>query len=224
MNKIQLIINTLFLTICAFLAPKTFAEPGNLALLTQEVIAYHDSGNYYQELTEAIDSAKKYILQEYKINQIKTHKEKLAIVLDIDETSLSNYKYMYKRRFLATREELIREIWEAKAPAIKPTLSLYQDALKLGIEVFFVTGRHETESKPTILNLQNAGFTQWSGIYFKPDNYDKSSVIPFKSQIRSNITKNGYKIIASIGDQLSDIQGGYMDKGFKLPNPYYYLP
>jgi hypothetical protein len=27
-----------------------------------------------------------------------------------------------------------------------------------------------------------------------------------------------------LGDQNSDLTGGYAERGFKLPNPYYYLP
>lgn len=224
MNRVQLIANTIFFTICVFLAPKTFAEPPNLALITNEVINYHDSGAYCKELTNTINNAKRYIVARAKANLANPHQEKLAIILDIDETSLSNYKYMYKRHFLATKKQLLHEIWQADAPAIQPTLSLYKTAKKLNIDIFFITGRRESEAKPTILNLQKTGFSDWSGIYFKPNNYNKSSAIPFKAKIRSEISKNGYKIIASIGDQCSDIQGGYVEKGFKLPNPYYYLP
>jgi len=27
-----------------------------------------------------------------------------------------------------------------------------------------------------------------------------------------------------VGDQFSDLKGGFADKGFKLPDPYYYIP
>ena len=30
--------------------------------------------------------------------------------------------------------------------------------------------------------------------------------------------------IANFGDQYSDLQGGYEDRAFKLPNPNYFLP
>jgi len=48
-------------------------------------------------------------------------------------------------------------------------------------------------------------------------------LVTFKSEARAAITKQGYTIIASIGDQYSDLKGGYAEKTFKLPNPYYYL-
>jgi hypothetical protein len=32
------------------------------------------------------------------------------------------------------------------------------------------------------------------------------------------------KIILCLGDQLSDLAGGYCERTFKLPNPVYFLP
>ena len=34
----------------------------------------------------------------------------------------------------------------------------------------------------------------------------------------------GFTIILSVGDQESDLKGGYAERTFKLPNPVYYLP
>lgn len=76
----------------------------------------------------------------------------------------------------------------------------------------------------TQLNLKRAGFKNWTGLYFRPENYNQPSIIPFKSGMRQAISKQGYLIIASIGDQNSDLLGGYAQKGYKLPNPFYYLP
>jgi hypothetical protein len=49
-------------------------------------------------------------------------------------------------------------------------------------------------------------------------------VIPFKSGARASIARQGYDVIADVGDQWSDICGGYADHIYKLPNPTYYLP
>ena len=34
----------------------------------------------------------------------------------------------------------------------------------------------------------------------------------------------GYHIVADFGDQFSDLEGGFTDQTFKLPNPMYFLP
>ena len=38
------------------------------------------------------------------------------------------------------------------------------------------------------------------------------------------VAEQGYTIILSMGDQNSDLLGGYAEKTFKLPNPVYFLP
>ena len=48
--------------------------------------------------------------------------------------------------------------------------------------------------------------------------------IQYKSGTRAYIESQGYNIVADFGDQFSDLEGGFADKTFKMPNPNYYLP
>jgi nitroreductase len=52
----------------------------------------------------------------------------------------------------------------------------------------------------------------------------KCTTIDYKSATRAHIESLGYEIVASFGDQYSDLIGGHADRTFKLPNPNYYLP
>ncbi|KTD25815.1 HAD family acid phosphatase [Legionella maceachernii] len=219
-------INQIFFALSfTLLASFSFAEPLNLSVLKKELEAYHDSGSYQKELSCVIAQAEQYILMQTAANEQQGNKKKkLAIVLDIDETSLSNYPRMIKRHFDADKAQVEKDLLAADAPAIKPMLSLYNSARNHHVAVFFVTGRPLSMLKATRANLLRAGYNHWSGLYFRPDNYHQPSIIPFKSQARRSITKQGYTVIASIGDQYSDLQGGYAQRGFKLPNPFYYLP
>lgn len=224
MRKNLLTLNTFFALVCAiFLNKPSFAEPANLGQLVQELQTYHDSGAYQKELTEAISRANAFILHRVEANAQRDQPQKLAIVLDIDDTSLSNYSKFAARHFVSDKEKIHQEILAADAPAIKPMLSLYEDALKHGVTVFFVTGRQKSERLATIKNLKAAGYHDWAGLYLRPTDDKHPSVVPFKSQTRATISKSGYTIIASIGDQDTDLKGGYAEKTFKLPNPYYYL-
>jgi predicted secreted acid phosphatase len=219
------IFNRFFASICVlFLCANVQSEPANLDSLREQVVKYHDSGAYNRDIIDVARRAIRFIHQRSAENQQLKHPQKLAIVLDIDETSLSNYHYMIKRQFIATKPQLIQEIQEANAPAIKPILYLYHYALEHHIAVFFVTGRHEPQRDATLANLKKAGFKHWDGVYFKPTNYSYHSVVPYKARARAAITHKGYRIIATIGDQNSDLRGGYAELGFKVPNPYYYLP
>jgi len=108
-------------------------------------------------------------------------------------------------------------------PALPPALALYQEARRLGVTVFFITGRATNLREVTVLNLKRAGFGQYGEVYFCPLNYSDASVIPFKMASRRDIEAKGYKIILNIGDQWSDLEGGHAVRTFKLPNPFYFV-
>ena len=40
----------------------------------------------------------------------------------------------------------------------------------------------------------------------------------------TKIAAMGYWIIENMGDQPSDLAGGYAERTFKLPNPFYRIP
>ena len=225
MNKLKTTTHTFFAIACAFLIhTKSFAEPINLADLKAEVKAYHDSGLYIKEISKATAPAQDYIIKRAQENAKSRKPQKLALVLDIDETSLSNYKGIIARDFGFNIKTINQEIKDADAPAIEPILLLYRTALKYKVAIFFVTGRPQATLKSTQANLQKIGYTEWTALYLRPDTYNQTSNIPFKVQARKAITEQGYTIIASVGDQYSDLTGGYAEKMYKLPNPYYFVP
>ncbi|MFA5959224.1 MAG: HAD family acid phosphatase [Tatlockia sp.] len=223
-NGMLPILQRLVFALSLVFASVALAEPLNLSILKKEITAYHDSGFYEKELACVINQAKAYLSSQIAINTRLGNKRKLALVLDIDETSLSNYPRMAKRQFDGNKAQITQDIQAADAPAINPTLALYTFAKQHGVDVFFVTGRSTALLQATQKNLVKAGYNNWDGLFFKPNNYHQASIIPFKAETRKLIEQKGYTIVASIGDQFSDIKGGYAQKGFKLPNPYYYLP
>lgn len=107
-----------------------------------------------------------------------------AIVLDIDETSLSNLDEMLNDDFVYNADapcNLVSKAptfasgpkkpcgafaWDSKAktPAIKATRALFDEAKKLHVAVFFVTGRHEFERGWTSANLKDVGYTGFAGL------------------------------------------------------------
>ncbi len=225
MNQPQVILNTLFALVCAlFIGTKSFAEPANLGQLKDEIATYHASGQYDKEFSSVIKEAEHFLDDTANHNAASKTPRKLALVLDIDETSLSNYPLMQANRYCAKISQFEQAQLDANEPALKATQHLYQNALQHHIAVFFITGRPEALKNATEKNLKAEGFTQWTGIYYKPTRYKRSSVIPFKSRVRAIIEQKGYKIVASIGDQHSDLLGGHAMRTFKLPNPHYYIP
>lgn len=225
MNPSQIIINSFFALTCALLiGTKSFAEPVNLGQLKKELVTYHTSGQYDEEFSKVIAKAKVFIDKTAEKNLHSKTPKRLALVLDIDETSLSNYPLMEQHHFCAPLDLFDKEHLKANEPALTSTLELYKDALKHHINVFFITGRTNVFKNATEKNLKRKGFAEWKAVYYKPRAYAKDSAIPFKSEIRAKIEQQGYVIVASIGDQASDLEGGHAMKTFKLPNPYYYIP
>lgn len=197
------------------------AEPANLDLLKNQLKCYYNSGKYLKELSEIATQASEYIQQEADNNQHQAQPKRMAIVLDIDETSLSNYSNMIKDDFANNPAKILAELQAGDEPAIQPVLNLYQQAIQNNIAVFFVTGRDESLRNATVQNLNAAGYKQWAGLELRTGHMP---TIAYKTAARAKITQQGYTILASIGDQESDLIGGYAQRTFKLPNPFYYLP
>jgi len=214
-----MVLSTL-VTTCLFATP-----PTDLAVDKQQLKTYVAKGDYERDIASVDMQATAYILARVKQNQALSAPKKLAIVLDIDETSLSNYTNMVHLDFGGTHAEIEQANLAGTDPAIKPTLALYQTAQSHGVYVFFVTGRPQADCQAAQANLKRVGYTQWQGFYCKPLAYQSvHSAIPYKTAMRKQITEQGYTIIANMGDQQSDLNGGYAEKSFKLPNPFYFLP
>lgn len=198
----------------------------DLYKVKQELIQYHDSGDYMHEIVAVDQQAAAYLLSQADQNaQLPAaQQKKLAVVFDIDETALSNYPNMKAFDFGGTLQDKMAAMNQGNDPAIQPTLMLYQLALKHKVAVFFITGRPQSMQQSTTDNLHKVGFTNWNSLIMRPNDYNQSSIVSFKSSARQKIVNAGYDILFTIGDQNSDLKGGYADKTFKLPNPYYYLP
>lgn len=212
-------------------APRTpfhATEPANLGLLKRELTHYHDDGQYQRDIAAVATRAIAFI--ERRAPQV-AHP---AIVLDIDETVLSNWPSMLANDFGYIHGGACDTLpsgpcgnaaWEdrGEAEAIAPMLDLYRRARAIGVEVYFVTGRSQARRGGTEKNLEAAGFTGFSGLMLKPSPSPYPNAIAYKSAQRAAIEARGRTIIASIGDQDSDLLGGHAERRFKLPNPFYFL-
>jgi acid phosphatase len=89
--------------------------------------------------------------------------------------------------------------------------------------IFFLTGRPERLRAVTERNLQAAGY-EWTGVLLKPDALNIPSAVDFKAAERRRLVAEGYTIVVNIGDQMSDLDGGFAERTYKLPNPFYFVP
>jgi acid phosphatase len=195
----------------------TVAEPPNLHDQKQALIRYHDTGPYAADLQRVVNEAMAYIRE-----RAKSGAPKLAVVLDIDDTSISTWERLLEHDF--GKKDFLFVEWFSKhpGPVIAPMLELYRESQRLGVTIFFVTGRATNLETQTKDNLKALGYTDYAGLYFRPNPDPNKSAVPFKSGARRDIAAKGYTIIANIGDQQSDLDGGFSERTFKLPNPFYF--
>jgi len=188
---------------------------------------YISGGRYDADVAKVVAGARAWLEERAK------SATKPAIVLDIDETSLSNwpaYRVNGWVRITGGDCDLERgpcglRAWQAagESKAIAPTLALARRARELGVAVFFISGRPADLREATEKNLKAQGY-EWTGVIVQPPGAQFASAIDFKAPERRKLTEQGYTIILSMGDQQSDLSGGYAERTFKLPNPVYYLP
>ena len=196
--------------------------------------AYHDSGQYAKDLGAVGRKAERYVVrrseklrqkarERCKKGRARCKKPKLAIVFDIDETSLSNYDHLAASGFADAGTALATSLFEADSPAIEATRRVYQTALDERLSVFFITGRPGTIPEvrtATEENLRAGGYPTYEELILRETT---EPTIEYKSGAREGIEDDGFDIVANLGDQESDLIGGGADRAFKLPNPFYFI-
>ncbi len=198
-------------------------EPLNLSDAKAAVHAYLDSGAYDRELAAAAAEARAWIERRA---DARRPGERLAVVLDIDETVLSNVAHIVEQDF-----GYVPAVWDAwvdraEAPAIEPMRELYAAARARGVAILFLTGRKAPRDRAgTVENLRRAGMGEYEALRFAEagDAHLRTSAAR-KAAARAAWEAEGWTIIANIGDQDSDLAGGHAERAFKLPNPLYRIP
>ncbi|GHF34659.1 HAD family acid phosphatase [Streptomyces morookaense] len=125
-------------------------------------------------------------------NRLGKGVEKPAIVLDIDNTALETYYHAGR--------------------ANGPVLNVARWAEEHGVAVLFVTAR--TSSASARQQLEDAGYPV-DAVCTRDHGESKGEG---KARCREELTGDGYTITANIGNRSTDFEGGYFEKGFKLPD------
>jgi hypothetical protein len=161
--------------------------------------------------------------------------EKLAVVMDIDETSLSSYCEEQSEDY-----GYVGAMWNEwvvspqAAVAIPGAVRLFNEAKAAKVAVFFITGRpgvqvvgssQTDQTNATASNLEAAGFHGWTDLRLRDGAENGMSTTDYKSAERRKIVFQGYRIVLNVGDQWSDLLGPTRAVvSVKLPNPFYFLP
>jgi predicted secreted acid phosphatase len=217
----ELSMRNIFLIFYFILYLTPFCEAHSPSLQHEQLKEYYLSGAYFKEIDQKISEATDYLERQARYGR----RNRLALVLDIDETSLSHYHDLARLHFTNNTDALTAAYMLGHAQAIPAVLHLYKQALNRQIAVFFISERPNTAEMVAITgqNLKQVGFDQWEELILKPIENNALSIQDFKTAARRHILAQGYDIIMNIGDQNADIQGGYAEIKVKLPNPFYSL-
>jgi predicted secreted acid phosphatase len=182
----------------------------------EAIVAYHDSGEWSADTTQVVRRARRYVRRH-----LDDSSRRAAIVLDIDDTSLSNYECLKAVGF----DRSAADCGAQTLPAIPQTRSLFRWARDRGVAVFFITGRREEARARTAANLRAAGYRGGWTLKLRPDSQPRRWRDGWKARVRRAIVeRRGFRILANVGDQWSDLDGGWSARRFKLPNPMYVIP
>jgi hypothetical protein len=218
-----------------------------------KVVALHQfspTGAYANEMAGIVSDAEKYLRNPHVSGKAgdKGGPTK-AIVFDIDDTTLNTFSYEIYSNFVfnpVQNGDFVNAclpapdgIGQCVFPAVPGMVGLEKYAEGLGYAVFFLTGRPQnatTNQRPgTIANLTAAGYDVVDANLYLKDASGATepwlsscaptcTTIQYKSLTRQHIESLGFDIVANFGDQFSDLEGGFAEQTFKLPNPMYFLP
>jgi predicted secreted acid phosphatase len=226
----------------------------NLDVVKSTVRTYYNAANgiadkttspYISELKALQDAQASYL--DGAFASVSAAGKLPAIVLDVDDTTLWTYD-MEDAAMGFDFDPALQDVWvqEQRFPAAPGMVSFVNAAAAKGFAVFGITGRNDDQRTATLANLgkvgytsfsPNAFFTRWTG---KPTSTKPPYItcatttcttVEYKAGTRKHIETDltgpggkSYDIVLNVGDQWSDLKGGYADKVLKLPNPTYYLP
>lgn len=196
----------------------TSPAPANLGVLKQELRAQVARGEHDRAIASVAADAGRWL-------ELRAARggAGLAVVFDLDETLLSNWPHMAEMDF-----GYVPSAWQAwvdagRAPAIEPVRDVFLLARRLGLEVVLLSGRTERDRAGTERNLREIGCADYQRLILAPDG-DRRTAEVFKTEARRRLVTEGKVIVANLGDQESDLRGGYAERTFKLPNPFYLTP
>jgi acid phosphatase len=151
--------------------------------------------------------------------QLKKHPKKPTVVLDIDETTLSNWACLDAVDF--NLSGLATCVIQGTSKAIPAAKTFIKHARAKKVAIAFITGAPEQICAARKKNLIAQGIPSAFTLTCKPASSTTDSIVPYKSGVRKALVKKGATIVLNVGDQKSDLSGSTAKAFVKLPNPIY---
>jgi acid phosphatase len=190
------------------------------------ITAYRDSGRYQSDQRAVARAAQKFLrswLRDECESPRRCDGRKPAAVFDIDDTLVDWYPTYLSTGFVAVPSVMDNAAENCLTPAIVAVRKVLHDAQRRGVSVFLISGRPAPARAVTVACLNKLDVANWDGLILRDPAQYALTAEQYKSAARAKIERRGYTIITSVGDQLSDMTGGHVVQGFRLPNPMYFI-
>ncbi len=145
---------------------------------------------WLRDVRTALAGAEPYIAQRTDLGV-----EKLALVLDIDNTSIASH-YAWPQ-------------------PVRPTLAVARYAVQHGMTVFFVTGRTQRDADSIRGVLSAAGYEFADACGRRSL---REGLVHGKQRCRAAIEAQGYRVALDIGNRRTDLRGSDIEKKILLPS------
>ena len=183
---------------------------------TTDLPEYMRSGNYRRDVNAAVHD---FSLRFELWHSQQVYTKKPAIIVDVDETLLSNAYYFSEVNYAPNTKTFYAYLANPHTVPITSVVSFVNKLAKLRYEVFVVTGRPKRFCAITASQLANIGFhVQYKKLFC---NENDESPVSYKQRVLSGIVDQGYEIVMHINDQCSELNIGHIAWRLKLPNPFY---
>jgi predicted secreted acid phosphatase len=171
-----------------------------------------------------------------------------AVVFDVDSTLLSDYANEEEMNYNYSPSLNANWVNNELMPAVPGMVEAVKTLAAEGYAIYGITGRPAGQEDATIGNLTKVGYADGDGalfdndnLYTKPadnasqpsyitgcaivatDTLSKCTTVQYKALTRKHLEDGGADIVMNVGDQWSDLQGGFADATQKVPNPTYFL-
>lgn len=191
-------------------------EPEKRIRTLDDIRSYYRGGEYISEVSLLLEGLKEKLL-------LYPPAEQAIILMDVDETALNSFEFISGTDF-----DFYPHLWEewmleGRIPANEPVLQFYKEMTGKGYRFIFLTGRMHVFRDATERNLLAAGYGSYVRLITRETEDDGLEPAVFKTRIRKSLSDEGFRILANIGDQESDIEGGLAEHPLRLPNFLYQI-
>lgn len=190
-----------------------------------QVSWYYESGALPRDQAQVIAAARSWVSRRVRTGCRGTtpaavRRCRVAVVFDIDDTLMSSWPY---EKAQDPPLSFHPDTWAAFVAScgydpITPSITLLNDLRARGVYVAVVSGGSESIATSFTSCLMRNGVQGWDQATFRPASAADMTAAQYKVRVRMALEQKGYAIIASIGDQVSDMSWGHLERGFLLPN------